>query len=86
LPAELRYDYLLPNRGPSGTTVHVIGRGFGAATGQMKVSEGTVTILAWSDTEIVVRVEGAKAGRRGLRIIRTDGRQSANMGFRLTDQ
>jgi hypothetical protein len=82
----MRYDYLLPNRGPSGTTVHIIGTGFGAATGRVKVSAGTVTVLAWSDTEIVIRIEGPKPGRRGLRIIRTDGRQSAIMGFRLTSR
>jgi hypothetical protein len=82
--AAIHYDYLLPNRGPSGTTVHVIGSGFGAAAGQVKVSTGAVTILAWSDTEIVIRVEDSQPGRKGLRIIRTDGRQSAIIPFRLT--
>lgn len=83
--AGMRFDYLQPRRGPSGTTIHLVGTGFGSAAGQVQVQvgEAAVTVLSWSDTEVVFRIDGAQAGRKGLRIMRADGHQSVIIGFRL---
>lgn len=65
--------------------LRLVGAGFGAAAGQVQVVVGdaSVTVLSWSDTEIDFRIEGSVAGRKGLRVLRADGQQSAIIGFRL---
>ena len=44
----------------------------------------TATVLSWSDSEIVLRIEGPRPGRRGLRIIRADGHAGPVIAFRIT--
>ena len=68
----------------SGTVAHVYGAGFGSAAGQIRMGGATATVLSWSDSEIVLRIEGPRLGRRGLRIIRADGHAGPVIAFRIT--
>lgn len=81
--AGLRFYYLTPRNGASGTVAHIYGTGFGAGTGQIRITNATVTVLSWTNSEIVVRIDGQKPGRRGLRIIRTDGHAGPVIAFRI---
>ena len=83
LATNLRFDNVRPNRGPSGTRAHLIGSGFGSASGQVQISGATATVLSWSDTTVFIRIKGSRPGQKGVRIIRADGRQSPIRPFRL---
>jgi uncharacterized protein YkwD len=82
LAAKIRFDYIQPRRGRSGTMVQLIGAGFGASAGQVKVNGGSATVLSWSDTEIDIQIEGSNPGRKGVGFIRSDGRHSPLRLFR----
>jgi hypothetical protein len=79
----LRFFYQSPRNGASGSVVHLYGAGFGTTAGQIQMAGATATVLSWSDTEIVLRVESARLGRRGLRIVRADGRAGPVIAFRF---
>ena len=79
----LRFFYQTPRNGESGTVVHLYGTGFGTTAGQIQMAGATATLLTWSDAEIVLRVESARLGRRGLRIVRADGRAGPVIAFRF---
>jgi hypothetical protein len=80
----LRFYFMTPRNGASGTVAHLYGTGFGTTAGQIRAAGATATVLSWSDSEIVFRIEGPHPGRRGLRIIRADNRQGPVIAFRIT--
>ena len=86
MPASraLRFYYISPRNGGSGTVAHILGTGFGADAGQLLIAGASATVLSWSDSEIVVRIEGPKPGRKGLRIVRSDGLRGPVMAYRMT--
>lgn len=81
---QLLLQGIQPNRGYSGATVRLIGTGFGATPGQVRVENATATVLSWSDTSISVRISGPNRGRHAVRVVRADGQLSTWREFRQT--
>jgi hypothetical protein len=81
-PTTPRLALLTPPRGPSGTTVTLVGQNLGAAQGTILFS-GTVTIESWSDTAVTVMLKAPRPARRPVRVRRADGRTSNALMFDL---
>ncbi len=77
-----RITSLSPSSGPVGSSVQILGTGFGSTAGRVKFGKRVAAISSWSDSSVAVTVPQGK--KRVTVSLRTAGRKTTTKKFTIT--